>query len=97
MRLYTEYATCTVTADRVKVGTENLDEMTKFKNSEADKAGKAWTDPAFPRDLNAIYWKDLDVPDEPDDLLSEEDLAKIEFVRLSNHKKLVGHDLFGDE
>ena len=60
--------------------------MTKFKNSEADKAGKSWTDPAFPRDLNAIYWKGLDVPKKPRDLISADDQKKLEFVRLSKHE-----------
>lgn len=86
MRVYTDYASCTVTADRVKVGAENLEEMSNFKNSEAEKQGKAWTDPAFPRDLNAIYWKGLDVIDDPDDLLSEDELKQIKFLRLSEHE-----------
>ena len=86
MKVYTDYASCTVTADRVKVGAENLEEMSNFKISKEAKKGASWTDPAFPRDLNAIYWKDLDVIDDPNDLLPDDELNEIEFVRLSEHE-----------
>ena len=54
MAINTDYGACNVVADRNKVGAENLKAMEKQK-----KKGK-FTDPAFPRDINAIYWPSVE-------------------------------------
>ena len=54
MAVNTDYSACNVVADRNKVGAENLEVMEKQR-----KKGK-FTDPAFPRDINAIFWPSVE-------------------------------------
>ena len=61
MKTFKDYATCTVTADRVKVGEENLRAMNDIASTS-----KAFTDVAFPHNEAAIYWKGHDKPEKGD-------------------------------
>ena len=77
MAVNTDYKACNVVADRNKVGAENLKAMEKQK-----KKGK-FTDPAFPRDINAIYWPSVEETGEGN-LLPVEKLQQVEWKRLSD-------------
>ena len=86
MSVNTNYGSCMVAADRAKVGQENLDHMMRSR-------GK-YSDPAFPRDLNAIYWRGWEQPDEGG-LPKNDQLAKLEWLRLS--EKFPDGSMFGTE
>ena len=56
LRAKTNYGDCTVTADRVKVGGDNL---TRMKNTAKSK-DKTFTDVTFPDNLSMLIWDDFD-------------------------------------
>ena len=90
MKTYKDYATCTVTADRVKVGEENMKAM-----NDSASSGKAFTDYAFPRNEASIYWQGHDKPKE-DDIPKADTLAAMKYTRLSEDPNLKGAKLYGE-
>ena len=83
LRAKTNYGDCTVTADRVKVGGDNL---TKMKNIAKSK-DKSFTDVTFPGNVSMIIWDGFD---DYEDLPSKRALERdVEFVRLSEDPMLM--------
>ena len=85
MKVNTKYESCKVTADRTKVGADNLAEMESHKTS---KSQWPWTDPAFPHDVNALFWQGVDKPPSRSMFADKNITTKIFFKRLSEDPQL---------
>ena len=83
LRAKTNYGDCTVTADRVKVGGDNLKRMINTAKSN----DKTFTDVTFPSNLSMLIWDEFD---DYEGLPSKSRLERnVEFVRLSEDPMLM--------
>ena len=78
MNVDTAYHTCKVTSKRTIAGDENMKEMAKATNK------KPFTDPAFPHDVNMIFWNGGNDPARWQKFLKGKNWGEFEYARIKD-------------